>query len=93
MIKYMAASKAPSNSQQSLYSTSIAPPGLYRERLMGRWIWFAADQESCKQQRQTRLDRVATQAGYYLIQISETPCPHWARGRFRISHGWLHFDF
>ncbi len=32
-------------------------------------------------------------AGYYLIQISETPCPHWARGRFRISHGWLHFDF
>ncbi|MCP4932914.1 MAG: hypothetical protein GY927_01620 [bacterium] len=37
-------------------------PGLYRERLMGRWIWFAADQESRKQQRQTRLDRVATQA-------------------------------
>lgn len=31
--------------------------------------------------------------GYYLAQISETPCPHWARGRFRISHGWLHFDF
>ncbi len=34
-------------------------PGLYRERLMGRWLWFTADPKVRKKQKQTRLARVA----------------------------------
>lgn len=30
-------------------------PGLYREQLMGRWIWFAADPGVRKGQKQTRM--------------------------------------
>jgi len=30
-------------------------PALYREKLMGRWIWFSADPESAEKQKQTRL--------------------------------------
>ncbi len=36
-------------------------PGLYRERLMGRWIWFNADTRIRQRQRQTRSIRVAAQ--------------------------------
>jgi hypothetical protein len=34
-------------------------PGLYREQLMGRWIWFAADPGVRKRQKQTRVAQVA----------------------------------
>jgi hypothetical protein len=30
--------------------------------------------------------------GFSPSRISETPCHHWARRRFRISRGWLHAD-
>jgi len=33
-------------------------PALYRESLMGRWIWFAADPETREKQKQKRLARV-----------------------------------
>jgi len=32
-------------------------PALYRENLMGRWIWFAADPKTREKQKQTRLAR------------------------------------
>ncbi len=30
-------------------------PEIFRENLMGRWIWFAADPKICEQQKQARL--------------------------------------
>jgi hypothetical protein len=33
-------------------------PGLYRENLRGRWIWFAADSKTHEKQKQTRLAQV-----------------------------------
>ena len=33
-------------------------PALYREQVMGPWIWFAADPETREKQKQTRLARV-----------------------------------
>jgi hypothetical protein len=36
-------------------------PGLYREELRGRWIWFAADPRVRKIQKQTRLAHAAVQ--------------------------------
>ncbi len=36
-------------------------PALYREKLMGRWIWFSADPERAEKQKQTRLTQAITQ--------------------------------
>lgn len=41
-------------------------PGLYREAIMGRWIWFAADPRVHKIQQQTRVAQVA---------VKESPMP------------------
>jgi len=37
-------------------------PSVYRENSMGRWIWFAADPKTRKQQTQTRLAQEQTRA-------------------------------
>jgi len=46
---------------RSFLSPFRTHPGLYREQLRGRWIWFAADPRVRKIQKQARLAQVAVQ--------------------------------
>ena len=51
---------------RSFLSHFRSHPGLYREEIMGRWIWFAADPRVRKIQKQTRVAQVA---------VKESPMP------------------
>ena len=47
---------------RSFLSHFRGDPALYREKLMGLWIWFAADPKVCEKQKQARLSCVVAKA-------------------------------